>query len=227
MRTIIFLFITFLTIQVFAQKSGDKTNQSKPISTKDENRVVFIGDSITDFWDEQKFGGFFPGKPYINRGVSGQTTQHILTRFQQDVIDLKPKVVVILAGTNDIYAGSTLEQTGANISAMAEMAKANKIKVVISSVLPISDTVKGENGEFINNTNLRSPDKILAMNKWLKNYAAKEGFTYLDYYGAMADKKGFVKDGTTYDGLHPNANGYKIMNPLAEKAIKQALKSKK
>lgn len=223
MKTIIFLFITLLTVQVFAQKSGDKTN-----STTDENRVVFIGDSITDFWDEQRFGGFFPGKPYINRGVSGQTTQHILARFQQDVVDLKPKVVVILAGTNDIYTGSTtLEQTGANISAMAEMAKANKIKVVISSVLPVSDTVKNESGELINNTNARPLSKIVAMNKWLKSYAAKEGFTYLDYYGAMADKKGFVKDGTTYDGLHPNKNGYAIMNPLAEKAIKQALKSKK
>lgn len=223
MRTLIFLFITLLTVQVFAQKSGDKTN-----STANENQVVFIGDSITDFWDEQRFGGFFPGKPYINRGVSGQTTQHILARFQQDVIDLKPKVVVILAGTNDIYTGSTtLEQTGANISAMAEMAKANKIKVVISSVLPVSDTVKNESGELINNTNARPLSKITAMNKWLKSYAAKEGFTYLDYYSAMADKKGFVKDGTTYDGLHPNKNGYAIMNPLAEKAIKQALKSKK
>lgn len=222
MKTIIFLFITLLTVQVFAQKSEDKTT-----STVNQNQVVFIGDSITDFWDEQRFGGFFPGKPYINRGVTGQTTQHILARFQQDVIDLKPKVVVILAGTNDIYAGSTLEQTSANISAMADLAKANKIKVVISSILPISDTVKGENGQFISNTNLRSPSKIVAMNKWLKSYAAKEGFTYLDYYGAMADKKGFAKDGTTYDGLHPNKNGYAIMNPLAEKAIKQALKSKK
>ena len=154
----------------------------------------------------------------------------MLLRFRADVIANKPKVVVILAGTNDISGNTgpmTLEQTGDNIASMAELATANGIKVVLSSVIPVSDTVRRENGEFYIQTKSRPPAKITAMNEWLKNYCARNGYTYLDYYGAMADDKGFVRDGLTFDGLHPNKQGYAIMNPLAEAAIQKALKSKK
>lgn len=195
-----------------------------------ENRVVFLGDSITDIWDENGFGGFFPGKPYINRGIGGQTTPQMLLRFRADVIANKPKVVVILAGANDISGNTgpmTLEQTGDNIASMAELATANGIKVVLSSVLPVSDTVRKENGEFYIQTKSRPPAKIVTMNEWLKGYCARNGYTYLDYYSAMVDAKGFVRDGITFDGLHPNKEGYAIMNPLVEAVIQKALKSKK
>lgn len=255
MKTGIIVFLFFLTLSSAAQTKDECEMVKKKLSEaetklndwaqlnryaeanrrlapiqKNENRVVLLGDSITDIWDENGFGGFFPGKPYINRGIGGQTTPQMLLRFRQDVIDLQPKVVVILAGTNDISGNTgpmTLEQTGANIASMAEMATAHDIKVVISSVLPVSDTVKNEKGEFFIQTKSRPPAKILAMNDWLKNYAARNGYTYLDYFSATVDAQGFIKDGITFDGLHPNKQGYAIMNPLAEAAIKQALKSKK
>jgi lysophospholipase L1-like esterase len=195
-----------------------------------EARVVFMGDSITDLWDNDGFGGFFPGKPYVDRGIGGQTTPQMLLRFRQDVIDLKPKVVVILAGTNDISGNTgqmTLEQTGDNIDSMAQLATANGIKVVVSSVLPVSDTVKKDNGEFYLQTRSRPPAKIVAMNDWLRSYARQNGHIYLDYYAAMVDANGFIKDGLTFDGLHPNAKGYAIMSPLAEQAITRALSGKR
>ena len=197
---------------------------------KGENRVVFMGDSITDIWDRNELGGFFPGKPYLNRGISGQTTPQMLIRFQPDVVANKPQVVVILAGTNDIAGNTgpaTLEQIENNIRAMAEIATAHGIKVVLASVLPVNDYVRRPNADLYIQTKLRPPEKILAINDWLKNYAAKNGYTYLDYFDAMVDEKGFLKDGTTFDGLHPNAKGYAIMTPLAEAAIEKALKSKK
>jgi len=197
---------------------------------KGEKRVVFIGDSITDLWDEKGFGGFFPGESYINRGISGQTTPQMLLRFRQDVIAHQPMAVVILAGTNDISGNTgpmTLAQTGDNIASMAEIAKANGIKVVLSSVLPVSDTVRRKDGEFYIQTRSRPPAKIAAMNEWLKRYADRNGHVYLDYYSAMVDEKGFVKVGLTYDGLHPNAAGYAIMSPLAQDAIARAIKSRK
>ena len=197
---------------------------------KGENRVVFIGDSITDLWDDNGFGGFFPGKPYIDRGISGQTTPQMLVRFQADVVANQPKVVVILAGTNDISGNTgpmTLEQTADNLASIAELATAHKIKVVFSSVLPVSDTVHKKTGDFYIQTKSRPPAKIAAMNEWLKNYCAKNGYTYLDYFTAMVDNNGFIKDGITFDGLHPNNEGYAIMNPLVEAAIQKALKSKK
>ena len=197
---------------------------------KDEKRVVFIGDSITDLWDDNGFGGFFPDKPYIDRGISGQTTPQMLIRFRADVIGLKPKVVVILAGTNDIAGNTgpmTLEQTGDNIASMAELAAANGIKVVLSSVIPVSDTVRKQNGDFFIQTKSRPPAKIVAINEWLKSFCARNGYTFLDYYSAMVDANGFVRDGITFDGLHPNKQGYAIMNPLVEAAIQKSLKSKK
>lgn len=195
---------------------------------KNEARVVFMGDSITDSWEDPKYGGFFPGKPYIDRGISGQTTPQMLIRFRADVIDLRPKVVVILAGTNDIAGNTgpmTLEQIEANLTSMAEFAKANSIKVVFASVLPISDYEQRDGKPIVRSTQ-RPPEKIKALNEWMKAYAIRNKSTYLDYYSAMIDGKGFLKEELSEDGLHPNSKGYAIMAPLAEAAIVKALKSK-
>jgi len=183
-----------------------------------ENRVVFMGDSITDFWG-RRAGSFFPGKPYINRGISGQVTPQMLLRFYQDVIALKPKAVVILAGTNDIGGNvgpMSLEAIENYLMSMADMARANNIRIVLSSLLPVCDY-------FAPQTARRAPEKILALNRWMKDYTAKNHFVYLDYFSAMVDDKGMFRKDLTFDGLHPNAAGYEVMAPLAEKAIAQAL----
>ena len=183
-----------------------------------ENRVVFMGDSITDSWGRQH-GQFFPGKPYVNRGISGQTTPQMLIRFRPDVIALKPKVVVFLAGTNDIAGNTgpmTLEAIEDNLASMAELATANNIRVVLSSVLPVCDYIKPQ-------TERRPPEKVIALNAWIMDYAARNGFVYLDYYSAMLDDKQMFRKELTYDGLHPNDAGYEVMGPLAEKAIAAAL----
>ncbi len=188
---------------------------------KGEQRVVFMGDSITDSW---KLDEYFPGKPYINRGISGQTTPQMLIRMRPDVIAHAPKVVVILAGTNDIASNTgpmTVEMIQDNYASIAELARANGIRVVFASVLPVHDynpqrqITKG-----------RPPEKILQLNAWLKEYCAKHGHIYLDYFSKMVDEQGFLKAELANDGLHPNAEGYKIMAPLAEAAIAQALKKK-
>jgi lysophospholipase L1-like esterase len=187
-----------------------------------ENRVFFFGDSITDIW---KLEDSFPGKPYLNRGIGGQTTPQMLVRFRQDVIDLHPKVVVILAGTNDI-AGNTgpmrLEDIEADYVSLAELAHANHIAVVFSSVLPVHNYTPKSLDFFAQ----RSPQKILALNRWLQDYCAANGLVYLDYFAAMVDDKGLLKRELADDGLHPNAAGFKIMAPLADAAINKALASK-
>jgi lysophospholipase L1-like esterase len=194
---------------------------------KSELRVVFMGDSITDSWVQPKFGGFFPGKPYIDRGISGQTTPQMLIRFRPDVIELKPRVVVILAGTNDI-AGNTgpmsVEEIESNLASMAELARSHKIKVVLASVLPVYDGGHNQAGKEIVMTDRRPPEKILALNKWIKKYATENKLVYLDYFSAMVDDKGFLKKELSEDGLHPNKAGYAVMGPLAESAIRSALK---
>lgn len=191
-----------------------------------EARVVFMGDSITDSWDDAKFGGFFPGKPYVDRGISGQTTPQMLVRFRADVIALHPKVVIILAGTNDLAGNTgptTLEAIEDNLISMAELAKASSIKVVLASILPVSD-YEQRDGKPIVQTVRRPPEKIKALNDWMRSYASQNKLTYLDYYSAMMDEKGFLKDELSEDGLHPNAKGYAVMAPLAEAAIARALK---
>jgi len=201
-------------------------NMKVTAPSKNEQRVVFMGDSITDGWDAPNNGGFFPGKPYINRGISGQTTPQMLIRFRRDVIELKPKVVVILAGTNDIAGNTgptTLEAIEDNLTTMAELARANDIRVVFASLLPISD-YEVRNGQPIVQSQRRPPEKIKALNEWMKNYAAAHHLTYLDYYSAMVDEKGFLKNELSDDGLHPNVSGYAVMNPLAEAAITSSLK---
>ena len=198
-------------------------------STKHELRVVFMGDSITDSWDDPKYGGFFPGKPYINRGISGQTTPQMLIRFRRDVIELRPKVVVILAGTNDIAGNTgptTLEAIEDNLASMAELATAHGIRVVLASVLPVSD-YEMRDGKQLVQTVRRPPAQILALNKWMKDYAAKHHYGYLDYFSATVDDKGFLKVELSDDGLHPNVQGYAVMAPLAETAIATTLKRRK
>ncbi|MEK6281937.1 MAG: SGNH/GDSL hydrolase family protein [Acidobacteriota bacterium] len=196
---------------------------------KNEKRVAFMGDSITDSWDDPKYGGFFPGRPYVNRGISGQTTPQMLIRFRPDVIALKPEVVVILAGTNDIAGNTgpmTLEAIEDNITSMAELARLHRIRVVLASVLPVSDYEKTDEGQPRNQTARRPPEKIKALNEWMRNYATQNKLIYLDYYSAMVDDKGFLKDELSNDGLHPNEKGYLVMAPLAGHAIDQALKAK-
>ena len=187
-----------------------------------ENRVVFFGDSITDIW---KLEDYFPGKPYLNRGIGGQTTPQMLVRFRQDVMDLHPKVVIILAGTNDI-AGNTgpmrLEDIEANYASLAELARANHIAVVFSSILPVHNYTPKSQDFFAQ----RSPEKILALNHWLQDYCAANGLVYLDYFSPMVDDKGMLKRDLADDGLHPNANGFKVMAPLADGAISKALAGK-
>src|SRR5207248_975222 len=181
-------------------------------------RIVFMGDSITDAWG-RSYGRFFPGKPYVNRGISGQTTPQMLVRFRPDVIALQPKAVVILAGTNDIAGNTgpeTLEDIEGNLTCMAQLAEKNGIRLVLASVLPVCDYIQPQ-------TTRRPPDKIVALNAWIKEYCARNGVVYLDYYSAMVDQRNMLKKDLTYDGLHPNNGGYEVMEPLASRAIEKAL----
>ncbi len=183
-----------------------------------ESRVVFMGDSITDAWG-RSIGRFFPGKPYVNRGISGQTTPQMLVRFRQDVIALKPKAVLILAATNDLAANTgpeTLEDIEGNLESMVQLAQANSIRVILASLTPVCDYIKPQ-------TERRPPDKIIALNAWIKDYCARNGLIYLDYYSALIDEHNMLKKELTHDGLHPNNAGYEVMEPLAEGAIAKAL----
>jgi lysophospholipase L1-like esterase len=230
-------FVFVLSLSLLPQTPDCKTdwpnlarykeeNKKVPPATRQEQRVVFMGDSITDSWGDPSFGGFFPGKPYINRGISGQTTPQMLIRFRPDVIAHAPKVVVILAGTNDLAGNTgpmTVEEIAGNLQSMADLARANGIRVVLASVLPVSDYALRD-GKPIVQTDRRQPDQIRALNKWLQEFAKNRGYVYLDYFSAMVDDKGFLKNELSYDGLHPNTQGYAVMAPLAEAAIAASLK---
>jgi lysophospholipase L1-like esterase len=190
-------------------------------SAPSENRVIFIGDSITDYW---KLADYFPSRPYavVNRGIDGQTTPQMLVRFRPDVVDLHPAVVVILAGTNDIAGNTgpeTIDQIEGDYASLADIARANGIRVVFSSVMPINAYNPTALRFFLQ----RSPEKILALNVWLKRYCAAHGLVYLDYFSAMVDENGFLKKDLSQDGLHPNAAGFAVMAPLAQAAITQSL----
>jgi lysophospholipase L1-like esterase len=188
---------------------GRYKDANAALSAHEAGRVVFYGDSITDAWAKQP-AVFFPGKPFVGRGISGQTTPQMLVRFRQDVIDLHPETVVILAGTNDVAGNTgqmTVEQTEDNFTSMAELAKANHIKVVLCSIMPVLD--------YPWRKGMEPSPKIQAINTWMKAYAAKEGFVYVDYYSAMDDGTGAAKAGLTKDGVHPTADGYTLMEPLA------------
>ncbi len=194
-------------------------NASLPAPSPSESRVVFFGDSITDIW---KLADYFPGKPYINRGIGGQTTPQMLIRFREDVINLRPKVLVILAGTNDI-AGNTgpmsLPEIEANYATMAEQSRLHGTRVVFASLLPVNNYTPRAQDFFAQ----RPPEKILELNRWLKAYCTANGYVYLDYFSAMVDDKGMLKKDLSDDGLHPNAAGFKVMAPLAEAAIEKSL----
>jgi len=181
-----------------------------------EKRVVFMGDSITEGWHLDKS---FPGKPYVNRGISGQTTSQMVLRFHQDVIALKPKAVVILAGINDMAENTgsiTLEQIEDNLAAMAEMATANGIKVVLCSVLPAT--------HFSWHPGLAPAAEVATLNEWMKAYTAEKGYVHVDFYSAMKDAQGGLPPNLSRDGVHPLPAGHAIMEPLVEAGIEKALK---
>jgi lysophospholipase L1-like esterase len=186
----------------------------------EKNRVVFYGDSITDAWGNGAANKptFFPGKPYLDRGISGQTTPQMLVRFQQDVVALKPAAVLILAGTNDI-AGNTgiesLEHIQDNFRSMAAIADANHIKVILASVLPVDD--------YPWRRGLEPAEKIRTMNAWMQQFCKEHGYTYLDYYSALTSPTGGMKAGLAKDGVHPTPEGYAIMQPLAQAAIDKTI----
>jgi lysophospholipase L1-like esterase len=191
-----------------------------------ERRVVFFGDSITDNWSKAGYGGFFPGRPYVNRGIGGQTTAQMLLRFRPDVIDLQPDVVVILAGTNDIAGNAgpvSLETVEQNLATMAELAKLHGIRVVLASLLPVSDDKRDAEGRPLLRTQDRPTAKLRGLNAWMEDYARRNGHVYLDYYSAAADASGLLKPDLNGDGLHPNSAGYAVMAPRAEQAITEAL----
>ncbi len=187
-------------------------------------RVVFMGDSITDAWQQPRYG-FFPGNGYVDRGISGQTTPQMLLRFRADVIAHKPRAVLILAGTNDIAGNTgpmTDEEIQGNLASMSELAVANGIKVILASITPVSAYHVNPNGTP--QTSSRPMARIRAMNDWIKSYAASNKHVYLDYFSAMIDETGLLKTDLSNDDLHPNEKGYQIMGPLAEAAIAKALK---
>ena len=213
----------FATTQICQAQDWANLKQFQDANTKvgmpveNENRVVFMGNSITIGWLNSR-PEFFEGKPYVNRGISGQTTPQMLLRFRQDVVDLKPKVVVILAGTNDIAGNTgpmTLEEIMDNLKSMSEVAKANGIKVVLSSVLPAFD--------YPWRPGLKPNEKIPALNEMIKAYADKMGHVYLDYFSAMADDRNGLPKKYASDEVHPTPEGYAVMEPMVEKAIKAAL----
>ena len=200
-----------------------------------EPRVVFMGDSITDMW---KLDQSFPSRPYVNRGISGQTTAQMLVRIYPDVIDLKPAAVVILAGTNDIARNTgpeTATMVEENLMAMTELAQKHGIKVILCSLTPISDYAEappnvdnppppGASGPKLVQSARRPPAQILELNTWIKKYAAGVGAVYADYFSAVVDGNGMLKDGLSADGLHPNKQGYALMAPVAQAAIENVLK---
>ena len=227
MKKTLFKILLILTMTQIANaqdwanlKKYANKNDTLGLPSVKENRIVFMGNSITEGWS-QFCPEFFEGKPYVNRGISGQTTPQMLLRFRQDVINLQPKIVIILAGTNDIAGNtgpSTLEMIMDNIISMTELARANNISVILSSVLPAYD--------YPWSTGLKPNEKIPALNKMIKYYADENEIIYLDYFTSMADVRNGLKTEYTYDGVHPNKLGYKVMAPLAEEAIVKILKDK-
>jgi lysophospholipase L1-like esterase len=219
-----------------------EANQELKKQPADPGRVVFLGDSITDFW---KLDEYFPEKPYVNRGIGGQTTPQMLVRMYPDVIELQPRAIIVLAGINDVARNtgpSTAEMIEENIMAMTELAQRHGIKVVLCSLLPVSDypflrQQKGDGppapprgpfpglGPFprMKMTETHPPSDILRLNSWLKEYAQRVNAVYADYFTALVDEKGWLKDPDSADGLHPNADGYKVMAPIAAAAIEKAL----
>ncbi|HZR83436.1 MAG TPA: SGNH/GDSL hydrolase family protein [Candidatus Binatia bacterium] len=197
---------------------------------KGEHRVVLIGDSIFDRWSSPESDGFFPGKPFVNRGIGGQTSAQMLLRFRQDVVALRPEVVVILAGTNDIAGNggrTTLDAIESNLRSMAELAHANGIAVVLGTVLPVCDCAKSSDGTTIVQTAERPLRQIDELNQRIARVARERGYVLLDYNAAMRDDAGQLRKALTNDGLHPNAAGYAVMGPPTERAVAAALEKRR
>lgn len=216
---LIFMNINFnATAQDWANLNRfKKENAEVEPPLTNENRVVFMGNSIIQGWGEL-LPEFFNNSNYINRGIGGQTTPQMLVRFRQDVLKLYPKVVMILAGTNDIAGNSgpsTLEMIENNLYSMAELAKAHYIEVVLCLVLPVFN--------YPWQTGVEPADIIIELNRRIKNFATTHGIVYADFFTPMVDEQNGLKDEYTNDGVHPTRAGYEVMSPIAEKAIARAL----
>lgn len=196
--------------------------ENKKIGPPQPNRprVVFLGDSITDGW---RLNEYFPERDFINRGISGQTTGQMLGRMKADVLDLKPAAMVVLAGTNDIARGVPLKIIQDNLAMIAELAAGRGIKVILASVLPVHNYNKDQDPRW-ERTRLRPLKTIIELNDWIRDFAKRNGHVYLDYYSAMVDANGYLRQELADDGLHPNAAGYRVMAPLVEQAIAQAVR---
>jgi lysophospholipase L1-like esterase len=192
-----------------------EANQKLPPPQPGKRRIVFLGDSITDFW---RLNEYFPDSDFINRGISGQISGEMLGRFKADVVDLKPEAVLILAGTNDLARAVNIVAIENNLSMIADLADRHGIKLILASVLPVSDYHKDQNPSW-ERTRDRSPALILALNAWMKNLSVQRGYVYCDYFSAMVDNAGQLTADLADDGLHPNSKGYRIMAPIAQAAI--------
>jgi len=190
-----------------------ESDRTLPAPAPGEQRVVFLGDSITDGW---RLADYFLGKPYVNRGIGGQITGEMLGRMKADVLDLKPAAMVVLAGTNDLARGVAIDTVKNNLTMIGSLAKAAGIRVILASILPVGTPTQ---------ITMRPPEKILQLNQWMQEHAKQEGFLYLDYHSALKGDQGLLRPELANDGLHPNAAGYKIMAPLVETAIQQATKA--
>ena len=197
---------------------GDMDSRTSPPQAE-KPRVVFLGDSITDGW---RLNEYFPDRDVINRGISGQITGQMLGRMESDVIKLKPAVMLVLGGTNDIARGVPVSAIEDNLTAIADLADFHQIKLILASVLPVSDYHKDVNPNY-EMTRVRPPATIRALNDWIKSFCARRDFTYLDYYSQVVDADGYLKSDIADDGLHPNSLGYRIMAPLALAAIDKVI----
>ncbi len=200
-----------------------EANGSLGAPNPEDPRVVFLGDSITDGWPLNQY---FPGRPYVNRGIGGQITSQMLGRMRADVLDLRPNVMVVLAGTNDIGRGISRGTIQDNLSMIADLAVAHGITPVFASILPISDYHKETDANYLRSA-ARPPGTILELNKWLAEMCRKRGIVYLDYFSKTVDSNGYLQAELADDGLHPNSQGYGAMTPLAHEAIVQAFASRK
>lgn len=196
------------------------TTQNQGLQSPTASRVVFFGDSITDFWHLNEY---FPGKDFINRGISGQVTSEMLGRMKEDVIDLRPRAMILLAGTNDLARGTAPSIIENNLMMITELARANNIKVMLCSILPVSDYHKTENPRF-EMSKTHDPQRIREINQWMQNYCKGSTCTYVDYFSPMVDSAGMMQADLADDGLHPNAKGYRVMAPVAQKAIEEVIR---
>jgi lysophospholipase L1-like esterase len=219
-------FRQVLTAKEAQLRSPDRDNvhryaaANQSLQAPTASRVIFFGDSITDFW---RLNEYYPGKDYVNRGISGQVTSEMLGRMKEDVLDLRPKAVILLAGTNDLARGTIPSIIENNLSMITQLARANNIKVLLCSILPVSDYHKSENPRF-EMSKTHDPQRIREVNQWIQSYCRAGNCGYVDYFSAMVDTAGMMQSDLADDGLHPNAKGYRIMAPIAQRAIDEVVR---